>query len=76
MLIHYSENRLIAQYFDDGKGFDVDNLTEKAGMGISNMRSRLKTINGSIEFKRIKPQGMMTTIVLKTSPKISIHGKD
>jgi signal transduction histidine kinase len=76
LLIHYAENRLIAQYFDDGIGFDIENITEKAGMGISNMRSRLKTINGSIEFKRIKPQGMMTNIVLKTSPKTSIHGKD
>ena len=76
LLIHYSDNRLVVQYFDDGVGFDIENMLNKTGMGISNMQSRLKTINGSIEFKRIKPQGMMTNIVLKTTPNISNHGKD
>jgi len=44
LLIHYSENRLVAQYFDDGIGFDAEDLRNRTGMGISNMRSRLKTI--------------------------------
>ncbi|MBN1414012.1 MAG: sensor histidine kinase [Bacteroidales bacterium] len=75
LLIHYSDNRLVAQYFDDGIGFDADSLVNETGMGISNMRSRLKTINGTIEFKRIKPQGMMTNILLKTIPNANNHGK-
>jgi len=69
LLIHFSDNRLVAQYFDDGIGFDVENLPGRAGMGLSNMQSRLKTINGNIQIKRIKPKGMMTNIVLRTSPK-------
>lgn len=75
LLIHYADNRLVAQYFDDGVGFDNENIPDKTGMGIFNMRSRLKTINGSIAFRRIKPQGMMTNIVLQASPKTLTYEK-
>jgi signal transduction histidine kinase len=75
LLIHYAENRLVAQYFDDGIGFETENLTDKTRMGIFNMQSRLKTINGSISFRRIKPQGMMTNIVLQATPKTITDGK-
>jgi signal transduction histidine kinase len=77
LLIHYADNRLVAQYFDDGIGFDIESLPHQAGMGISNMHSRLKTISGNIEFKRIKPKGMMTNIVLKTTTaNLNTHGKN
>jgi signal transduction histidine kinase len=76
LLIHYSDHRLIVQYFDDGIGFEPTPDTLRSGMGISNMRSRLQTINGIIEFKRIRPQGMMTNIVLRTTVKIPAHGKN
>jgi signal transduction histidine kinase len=75
LLIHYADNRLVAQYFDDGVGFETEKLTDKTGMGIFNMQSRLKTINGSIAFKRIKPQGMMTNILLQSTPKTITYGK-
>jgi len=75
LLIHYADNRLVAQYFDDGIGFDTENIPDKTGMGIFNMRSRLKTINGSIAFRRIKPQVMMTNIVLQATPKTVTYGK-
>jgi signal transduction histidine kinase len=75
LLIHYADNRLVAQYFDDGIGFDAENLPDKTSMGIFNMQSRLKTINGSIAFRRIKPQGMMTNIVLQAIPNPVAYGK-
>jgi signal transduction histidine kinase len=75
LLIHFADNRIVAQYFDDGIGFDTGNLPDKTGMGIFNMQSRLKTINGSIAFRRIKPQGMMTNIALQATPKTVIYGK-
>jgi len=75
LLIHYADNRLVAQYFDNGVGFETENLPDKTSMGIFNMKSRLKTINGSIAFKRIKPQGMMTNIVLQVTPKTVTYGK-
>lgn len=75
LLIHNHENRLIIQYFDDGIGFNPDDSSMMNGMGISNMHSRLKALNGDIEFKRIMPKGMMTSIVIKTKTKIASHGK-
>jgi signal transduction histidine kinase len=75
LLLHHQENRLIIQYFDDGIGFDPDDTGKLSGMGISNMHSRLKALNGEIEFKRIMPKGMMTSIVLKIKIKTASHGK-
>lgn len=75
LLIHFNENKLIIQYFDDGIGFDANDPGNMEGMGISNMHSRLKALDGEITLKRILPQGMMTSIVLTTKPKIAPHGK-
>jgi signal transduction histidine kinase len=75
MLIHYQESRLIIQYFDDGIGFDPADMAKMNGMGISNMHSRLKALDGEIEIKRILPKGMMTSMTLKVKPKAIAHGK-
>jgi signal transduction histidine kinase len=75
ILIHHQENRLVIQYFDDGIGFDPQDTVKMNGMGISNMHSRLKALNGEIEFKKILPKGMMTSISLKTKLKSVVHGK-
>jgi len=75
LLVHFNEGRIIVQYFDDGIGFDPEDAVKMSGMGISNMKSRLKALNGEIEFKRIMPRGMMTSILLKTKVKTAIHGK-
>lgn len=76
LLIHYHDGRLVVQYFDDGRGFDPESADTMSGMGISNMKSRLRTLRGDIEFKRIEPRGMMTSITLKAKPKAVSHGKD
>jgi signal transduction histidine kinase len=75
LLIHHHENRMIIQYFDDGIGFDTNDSAKMNGMGLANMQSRLKALNGEIEFKRILPKGMMTSISLKTKSKNTAHGK-
>jgi signal transduction histidine kinase len=75
LLIHFNENKLIIQYFDDGIGFDANDPGNIEGMGISNMHSRLKALDGEISLKRILPKGMMTSIVLTTKLKIAPHGK-
>jgi signal transduction histidine kinase len=75
LLVHFNEGKIIVQYFDDGIGFDPEDAIKMSGMGISNMKSRLKALNGDIEFKRIMPRGMMTSIVLKTKLKTAVHGK-
>jgi signal transduction histidine kinase len=75
LLVHHSEGRLMIQYFDDGVGFDPADCGKMSGMGISNMHSRLKALSGEVEFKRIQPKGMMTSISLKTKLKSAAHGK-
>ncbi len=75
LLVHFHEGKIIIQYFDDGIGFNPEDTVKMNGMGISNMKSRLKALNGEIEFKRIMPRGMMTSVVLKTKVKAAIHGK-
>jgi signal transduction histidine kinase len=75
LLVHFNDGKIIVQYFDDGVGFDPEDAVKMSGMGISNMKSRLKALNGEIEFKRIMPRGMMTSIVLKTKLKTAVHGK-
>jgi signal transduction histidine kinase len=75
LLVHFNEGKIIVQYFDDGIGFDPEDASKMSGMGISNMKSRLKALNGEIEFRRIMPRGMMTSIILKTKLKTAVHGK-
>lgn len=75
LLIHYHENTIILQYFDDGIGFEVEKTGKTNGMGLSNIHSRLKALNGDIEIKRIMPKGMMTSIIVKTKTKILVHAK-
>jgi signal transduction histidine kinase len=75
LVIHYHENRIIIQYFDDGIGFEAYDSGKTSGMGLSNIHSRIMALNGEIEFKRIMPKGMMTSIVLTTKSKTVLHGK-
>lgn len=76
VLIHYHDNKVYIQYFDDGVGFDPDDSVKMNGMGISNMHSRIKALNGEIAFRRIQPRGMMTSITLKAKQVSTTHGKD
>jgi len=75
LLIHFQDNKMVIQYFDDGVGFDPGNSGNMNGMGISNMHSRLKALNGDVEFKRIQPKGMMTSITIRTKQTGTVHGK-
>ncbi len=76
LMIHFEDNRMLIQYFDDGVGFDPDDSSKLNGMGLSNMHSRLKALNGDINFRRIQPRGMMTTISIKTKQVANTHAKD
>lgn len=52
---------LSVNYSDDGVGFDMNNLTHK-GMGLSNMESRVKSINGAIAIVSSPNNGMKVSI--------------
>ncbi|MBP5584267.1 MAG: sensor histidine kinase [Bacteroidales bacterium] len=46
IVLRHDEKNVALNYSDDGIGFDIDNLPHK-GMGLSNMESRIKSINGT-----------------------------
>ncbi|MBN2173544.1 MAG: sensor histidine kinase [Bacteroidales bacterium] len=61
------ENKVNLYYFDDGIGFDLDEVMSKEydGMGIPNILSRIKSINGTINVEREKNKGVHISIEVK-----------
>lgn len=64
ILLLKRENVLSLYFKDDGKGFDVDEVmrSEKKGMGLKNIISRIKSINGYYEFKSRLGEGFSIKI--------------
>ncbi|GAB4305696.1 MAG: hypothetical protein Kow0068_26670 [Marinilabiliales bacterium] len=56
----YLENDILnCYYFDNGIGCDINKLSDNnVGMGLSNIKSRLKSVNGTIEIESSKNNGM------------------
>ena len=53
---------------DNGTGFDLDQLQDKAGMGLSNVRNRTKYLKGTMEINSGKNIGTTINVNLKVSP--------
>ncbi len=65
--LNCKNNDLVIIYEDDGKGFDVPLVIEgnTSGMGLQNILSRIKTIDGSASFTSINGKGMQAVITVK-----------
>jgi signal transduction histidine kinase len=50
--LNKKRNKLLLNYSDDGIGFDI-NTIEKRGMGLYNLMSRIKSLDGKFEFERL-----------------------
>ncbi|MFD2445037.1 PAS domain S-box protein [Bacillus sp. CGMCC 1.16607] len=62
------EDSLELQYSDNGKGLDVERLTPSfKSMGLSGMRERVKSLNGSIEFHSEPGNGLIVKMKFPTS---------
>ncbi|HBF89123.1 MAG TPA: hypothetical protein DDX39_10815 [Bacteroidales bacterium] len=61
------ENEFLkVQYSDNGKGFDVnETLSKHPGIGLLNMQSRIKSINGFMEIKSTLEKGTIIIFNLK-----------
>ena len=59
------QNTIRLKYIDDGIGFDV-NRQEKdvTGMGYSNMKSRIKSLNGAYEIFSEPEEGIRVNIII------------
>lgn len=52
---------IVFKYDDNGKGFNVE-ILETNGMGLINIKSRVKSLNGSIEIKSKPQKGFYASI--------------
>ncbi len=62
--LYLKEKLLSLYYYDDGVGFNVDEVinSEIKGMGFSNILSRIKSINGTFEAESEKNEGVHINI--------------
>lgn len=56
-------NNLIVEVKDDGKGFDVKNVS--TGIGINNIKERAKTINADLLIESNNLEGLRFHITIK-----------
>lgn len=63
------DNQLLKlDYLDDGIGFDEAILeTTNQGMGFANIRSRVKSLNGSIDIYTVPNEGVRVNVVIEKS---------
>ncbi|SHG71595.1 Histidine kinase-, DNA gyrase B-, and HSP90-like ATPase [Winogradskyella jejuensis] len=50
IFIQQKDSGYSLRYQDNGVGFDVDEVKQKAGIGLQNISSRVRILNGSLEF--------------------------
>ena len=55
------ENALVLRYKDNGCGFSIDSKTKANGMGLSNITSRIKSLNGELTISSNNGEGMEAT---------------
>lgn len=65
----YEENRLVLRVVDDGKGFDVDAVSDSlradnSGFGISMMKERVYLLSGKLEVRSTPGEGCTIEVVI------------
>lgn len=63
ILLHDNEKQIVFKYDDNGVGFDIAKQ-EFNGMGLTNIKSRVKSLNGSIELTSSINKGFYASIKL------------
>lgn len=62
ILLNQENNGLFIHTIDNGVGFDVDNVDNKKGLGLSSLKNRIKMIGGNIEIKSATNKGVEINI--------------
>lgn len=63
--LYYKKNIIELIYSDNGIGFDIEKVeTQNIGMGLSNIRSRIISLNGSIEIYSLPDEGFNLKVTL------------
>lgn len=55
------EKEITLMVEDNGKGFDINNLSEKAGIGLKNIMSRVAYLQGNVDWDSQKEKGTIVT---------------
>ena len=61
----YTNDILSLEYTDDGRGFNPSAMMD-CGMGLSNISSRINSLNGTFDITSSKGKGMHASIVVNT----------
>ena len=56
--LQQAQERLVLRYRDDGRGFDPQNPAHQKGLGLQNLRSRLRMIGGEMDLEAAPGQGV------------------
>jgi len=56
-----TQNELVLSAYDDGRGFDPDELENIQGVGLEGMRERANLVSGSVEIRSAPDQGTRVT---------------
>lgn len=67
LALEYRDGALLLEYADDGRGFDPGEKMD-AGMGLSNMASRINSLNGSFRLESAPGAGMQASIRIEVEP--------
>ena len=64
IIFRKADNKMFLRFTDDGVGFDVEQImhSDKAGMGLKNIISRVKSIDGIYNFESGKGNGFKIEI--------------
>ncbi len=63
--LFHKKGGLELNYFDNGIGFDMEKIqTQTTGMGLSNIHSRIRSLNGNIEIYSLPDEGFNLNIKL------------
>ena len=70
IVLNYANDKLIIWYADDGKGFNFEDNSDNSvgGMGVFNIKNRVKTLNGTIDFEKL-PKGINLNIEIPAKVK-------
>ena len=63
-----TDDRILLEIHDDGKGFAVEKMSSSIGHGLSNMQTRARAVGGDVEITSAPEEG---TTVLAWVPRIS-----
>ncbi len=56
------------RYNDNGKGFNIKTTNASGGMGLSNITSRINSLNGSLKIMSNEGRGMQALVEINTKP--------